>query len=593
MSWKYEKLYKILRDDGEFSADLMEKFNETDKSIVDEIIAHNKKCDIDISYNNYKFWREILDKSYYADDVLYSIIISPYAPKEIVEEAIQNVQNPHILTKALEINIPLSDKTYDIIQKRAKRNICDILSTKYRNDRKEPLPFSQYAINYYAKKAFEKTNVKNDKMLIMLAYTNDTDFLKDIQKNPHLNQIRLNHLMNNENINDDTRNKMFNEWGFNHDDLMPDFNAINTPTNYMIKEIYLSNIEAYFCCDKRKAKDKKIQNLTLERIISMLKKGWLSPSIEKDIIQRYEKGDKDYRWLLRTLLTETKNMDTIDFASCLNAKIFSEISYNKNLSQEMHKKYGLQFINKNIKKIEKNGCINGYWNMDALIKKVPLKPEYYDILLNINNEIVCGYLASSPLTPENVLEKLTKHNTTEDDRFLRFNTALTAKINLLMRKEGFSNSDIAIWGNKFLHKFLSYYNLDTAIKYDDIDEDFLNAIENKTLTKILAIATKAAKTHTNPLEVEGLNNFFKLATAYEDAYEKNKSDDIYVMSYSKLNKIRDTMYQELDECKTLGELYTKIDEYADKLIVIQEELVRRDKIEEEKAHDFSDEPFKF
>ena len=574
MNPKYERIREIFKKSYRDTATIMIGWNDAEKEFVDQIVAHNKKCEKDISANTREFWEQMLEGAEGINDALYAIIDSKYAPSDIVETAVRKSTNPYNLIRALERDIDYTPQTLDVIQKRAKNEICDVLKSCYNPYERRPLPFNQNAIDYYAQKTFNKANVKNDKMLIMLAYTKDTDFLRDIHKHPLLNENRLNYLINNENIDHDERDLMFLGIGHNIGDITPDYNAILSPTPMMVSEIYRSNSDAYFYAGKS---EKNIKNAAINKIHEMHKHGLLGESIEKDIIARYEKGDSTYRWLVKRVLQDTKNMDTIEFAKSLDSRIYSEAFRNPNIPKKEYQEMAEEYLDKVLKSVKRaKRLTSGNYNVGMPLVNAQLRRDQYEAFFKANDTCLNASLCHSPYTPEDILEQLTHFHNEKEEGYSYLTIALSAKVNLEMRKHGYSDEEVKTWSTKFLQSMRSYYNIDGVLTYNSMDEDYKNLIESGKLDGFINLIKDIQKEMSEETEQEAIENFFKFANGYAEAYEKNLSNDINEVTLKKLYDERNNIMNKFRFDLCLGALYIKIDQYADRLIALGNEIEDRE-----------------
>ena len=574
MNPKYERVREIFKKSYRDTATVMIGWNDAEKEFVDQIIAHNKKCEKDITENKREFWEQMLEGAEGINDALYAIIDSKYAPSDIVETAIRKSTNPYNLIRALERDIDYTPQTLDVIQKRAKNEICNVLKSCYNPYDRRPLPFNQNAIDYYAQKTFNKANVKNDKMLIMLAYTKGTDFLRDIHKHPLLNENRLNYLINNVNIDRDERDLMFLGIGHNIGDITPDYNAILSPTPMMVNEIYRSNSDAYFYAGKS---EKNIKNAAINKIHEMYKHGLLGESIEKDIIARYEKGDQTYRWLLRCVLHDTKNLGTVEFAKSLDSRIYSEVFQNTNIPKKEYNEMAEEYIDKILKTVKRaKRLTGGNYNVGKPLATAELRRDQYDTFFKVNDTFINASLCHSPYTPDDILEQLTHFHNEQEEGYNYLNVALSAKVNLEMRKRGYSEEDIATWSTKFVQSMRSYYNIDGVLTYNSIDEDYAKLIKEGKLDAFIDMIKDIQKEMREESEQDAIKNFFKFAEGYREAYERNLSKDINEVTIKKLYDERNSIMNEFRFDLCLGAIYVKIDAYADRLIELGNEIEDRE-----------------
>ena len=581
MNPKYERVKEIFKKSYRDTATVMIGWNDADKEIVDQIVAHNQKCDKDPSINNREFWEYMMDMSYGMDDILYAIIDSPYAPNDIIEEATRKSMNPQNMLRALERDIAYEPRTLDLIQKKAKREICEELKSCYNTYQRRPLPFNQHAIDYYAQKTFNKPNVKNDKMLIMLAYAKDEMFLKDINTNPVLNEMRLNYIISNENIPEEIRDKMFVGIGFNHDDITPDYNAILSPTKFMVEEIYRSNSDAYFYADKS---EKNIKNAALNKLHEMYRHGLFGESIEKDIIARYQKGDSTYRWLLRCVLHETKNLGTIEFAKMLDNRIYSEVFQNPNIQKEKYQELAGDYIDAVLKSVKRaKRLTSGSYNVGKPLATTPLRRDQYESFEAAKDACINASMVQSPYVPMDIMEKLANFHDEKEEGYHYLNVALSARINCEMRKAGFTNEEVHTWSQKFVQHMTSYYNIDGVMTYNSVDKDYVDLIENGKLDDLINLIKKIEPDIKDERAQEAIKNFYYFANGYSDAYFRNLSDKIDETTIKKLYDQRNNIMNQFRNCNSLGSIYVKIDKYADELIAIANEIDKREEAMKEKS----------
>ena len=581
MNPKYERVREIFKKSYRDTATVMIGWNDVDKEIVDQILVHNKKCEKDPSINNRQFWEDMMELSYGVDDVLYAIIDSPYTPADIVEEATRKSMNPQNMLRALEKDIEYEERTYDLIQKKAKREICDVLKSCYNPYQRRELPFNQKAIDYYAKKTFNKPNVKNDKMLIMLAYTKDQDFLQDIHQHPLLNEDRLNYLINNENIDHDERDLMFLGIGHNIGDITPDYNAIISPTPMMVSEIYRANSDAYFYADKSQ---KNIKNAAINKLHEMYRHKLFNESIEKDIIARYEKGDSTYRWLLRCVLHETPNIGTVEFAKMLDIRIYGEIFQNPNIPKEKYQELAEEYIDRALKSVKRaKRLTSGNYNVGKPLATTPLRRDQYEVFEAAKDACINASMVQSPYVPMDIMEKLANFHDEKEEGYHYLNVALSARINCEMRKAGFTDEEVHTWSQKFVQHMTSYYNIDGVMTYNSVDKDYVDLIENGKLDDLINLIKKIEPDIKDERAQEAIKNFYYFANGYSDAYFRNLSDKIDETTIKKLYDERNNIMNQYRNCNSLGSIYVKIDKHADELIAIANEIDKREEAMKEKS----------
>ena len=565
MSIDIEKIKSMLRWDYTFYSEL-QKFNMTEKTLVDEIIAHNKKCDKDPKYNTRAFWQDIIRRSSYSDGVLGAVVVSPYAPSDIIIDIAHKTEHPYLLLEILKKDIFIDDRTYDLIQKKSKSEMCNVLKKCYNNIPTEPLPFNQAAIDYYAKKVFNKPKVKNDNMLIMLAYTKDMEFLSQCHNSPKLNESRLNYLIDNINLDESTRNKMFIGMDFNFNDITPDYNMIKNPTHLMTNEIYRLNSDGYFI-----TKDKSIKKTNLNKIRKMITSKLTTEGIEKDIICKYEKRDSDYRTLLAELLSTTPHISTLEYAQSLDYRIFDHAFNNNNITDKFLQNYGLRYIDKILASIKRTGHIpQGVWYWEKVVKNTALTPKQYDMALKNPEMYFCSVIASSHYTPDKVLKEIV-----ELPNEFSYNVSLAAKLHLEMKAQGFSENMIEECCYKVC-KTLHYGNTQPYIAkgYKDLSNVLNDMYNSNQLDEFKNIISHLQKEYKRENEEKALSLLSQIIKIYSK--EKETGTPVIVEDKnSKLSKLYDERYELLVEftaSPTIWDIYFKIDQYADKLINVHDEI---------------------
>lgn len=570
MKEKYEKIIAVLSHASYKASVALKSFNEYDQEIVNEIITHNKACEKNPSHNNINFWNEILEKSYETEPVLYAVAISPYVPDEIIKKIAVISTSPETLLEILKKDIQLDDSTYDRIQKIAKKEICETLKEHYEKIHEETIPFNQHAIDYYAKKTFNKSNVKNDKMLITLAYTKDRDFLINCPFSSKLNEARLNYLIDNKNIPEATRDEMFIGIGFNADDITPDYDAIRRPTNFMTNEIYRLNSEGYFVSN-----DKSVKKQIIGKIINLVYANLTTEGIEKDVINKYVKGDSNYRYLIKTLLRNTKHIGTIEHACKLDYRIFDYAFRNPNFTDTIIKKYGMSHMDKIVAHIKRTGSVPQCWGWEKIIAKTQLSKKQYDIIFASKNLYVYNAMAVSPSTPEDILRKILN---TPIERPYEYGTPpsikLAADLNLKMRKEKFSDSEICNWCTAFSnHLPVSFYvKSDKSKTPIDLMRSLL--LSNR-LDDFEKIVSTLSEKYDDSNEQTGFSTFFKIKSNLVDSIKNHTEENIENETLSSLYDRRQNLYRPFLHPPTLGNIYMQLNVYGDELIEVCEEIDKR------------------
>ena len=533
-------------------------FSEEGKIIAHSIIEHNKRCENDISFNNRTFWENIIKNPNIDVGIHYLIITSPFAPQDIIEQAIQQTTSPTTLIEALKQDKSFSDKAYDHILKYSKKEIAKILGRNYYTI--TPLPFNQTAINYYGKKFFEKSNVKNDKMLFFLTYVKDEDFFKKCLTSPLLNENRLNCLINNRNISDKLREDMF--FGNNINNITPDYSAIKTTTPYMLNEIYQSNIEGYFLCEKN---DRKNKENILGNIMELIVCGLSTEGIEKDIINQYPKNDKTYERMLKVLLENTSRMEVLKHASVLEPSLFSYAFNNLNITDSFIQECGPIYIDKLLSNTKSKKKLQLYTlNTETIIAKTTLKQEHYIALLKIKNTDLTEHIVCSPLTPINTLKTILS----SPNYYLNDSIKMLAELNIEMQEQGFSNDDIYNWCHKILHNRIGYnigndYCL--SLNFVGIDKDTI-----KVLSDINNKFDNIMQKFFDKYHPKAIQTYFEAKSAYniiKGIEQDNPSSIGYYTKkrYELINayKQQEKLFNEISQVPTLGYLYSVIDNYID------------------------------
>lgn len=448
--------------------------------------------------------------------------------------------------------------------------MCNILKDCYQKAERDPLPFNQYAIDYYAKKTFNKANIKNDKMLIMLSYAKDKDFLISCHTSPKLDETRLNYLIDNENMPEEIRNKMFTGVGFNTNDITPDYNAIKKPTPFMVNEIYSFNSESYFFTDS-----KTIKSRIISRILNLVYAGLTTEGIEKDIINKYVKGDKDYKYLLSSMLSGTKHITTIEYATKLDYRIFDEAFGNAKLLDEIIEKYGLLHMNKITESIKRTGHApqGSYW-WPIIVAKKELSHNHYDIMLNSENNDIYDNLAISPKTPKEVLNHLLCYcKEAENSQYSIDHIGLTANLNLKMKEKNFSDTDIFNWCSVFINSFpMAIYSKKDIQYTNDIMKQLILSNRLDDFEEIISELSKEYKdTPANSIISEFYDCKKACINSLSEGIDENLKSYTMIDLYNKRNSLLDYF-----QCPvTLGNIYMNIREYGDKLVKITDEINNR------------------
>ena len=534
--------------------------------------------------NDREFWEDVAKRVDDCEAIALGIIQSKYVPLDIEQSVILKINDPKILIHVLSQDKEYDTKIYDHVAKKAKNYICEDLMHKYRQYAKEPIGFSQRAINYYGIKSFNKPNVKNDKMLILAAYVNDKDFLATAPSSPLLNETRLNYLINNENIDEDIRNKMFT--GENTTDMIsPDQNKINNPTKFMIEQIYLLNIESYFCAtgtDKN-----KIQNNVVYKIQELENSGLLTEGIEKDILERYTKNDAKYRSIIKSVLLSTRNIGTIEYAKKFDYRISDPVFRNKNITDEQYRYFTDEQFKKIGRSIKRTGNMpTGNWNVMECLKRITLSDEQYNLLLSTKSQNVYEALAFSAKTPENVLKEIVKNkfSVKKVQNYYGMQKVyptidFLAYINLTLRKMGFSNESIENY-TPYFRQYSQIHNYKPLAKNEFIEGSgcFQLAKELDTLGKEKEFVKAINKYSLNPTTKEIWKNFSIMLEDYHFAKEANKTFDVNKNTKWFLRNYLDEHTQNI-EASTVNEFCEKAMKESERIIKAEEKIEEYSKAE--------------
>ena len=347
----------------------------------------------------------------------------------------------------------------------------------------------------------------------------------------------------------------------------------------MVEEIYRSNSDAYFYADKS---EKNIKNAALNKLHEMYRHGLFGESIEKDIIARYQKGDSNYRWLLRCVLHETKNLGTIEFAKMLDNRIYSEVFQNPNIQKEKYQELASEYIDTVLKSVKRaKRLTSGNYNVGKPLATTPLKREQYEIFESAKDACINASMVQSPYVPMDIMERLATFSDEKEEGYHYLNVALSARVNLELRKAGFSDEDVHTWAQKFVQSMTSYYNLDGVLTYNTIDADYVKLIENGKLDKLIEVIKSIEPDMKEDRQQEAIRNFYYFANGYKEAYERNLSEDIDTVTLRKLYEQRNDIMNQFRKCNSLGSIYVKIDQYADRLIELADEIdAREEKMKE-------------
>lgn len=581
---KYEKIIKILSDMNWVMSARLKSFNEQEADIVGEIFLHNKACEKDPSCNNVGFWEDILEKSHMAEQVLFAIALSPYTPKEILENVVIATKMPETMIEVLKRDAQLDSLIYDHIQSIAKEAICNLLISSYKGFKNSQLPFSQYAIDYYAKKIFNKKNIKSDKMLITLVYTKDKDILENCHLSSALNETRLNYLIDNRNISEEKRNKMFVGVGFNINDITPDYNAIHFPTPFMVNEIYTLNSEGYFISD-----DKAIKKSTTDKINDLITSGLTTEGIEKDIINKYEKGDSTYRFIVKQVLSHTKNMGVLETASKMDYRMFDTAFTNPNLTPAFLQKYGSKHIKKIIAgaiKRENKTIPPSILTYDMLIQKISLDHQQYETILSSLHTKMHDAIAISPHTPPTILKQIidSPKFKANEGMYSVSNLHLAAKLNLRMREKGFTNEEITNWCCAFLKTLHTYSTHIPFVTTDRIDTMFYKLWDSGRFNDLTDIIQDLSKEHDNPHEKTAISEFSRMKEIFINSTKCDITETIH--EYNCLNpyKRQRELYSNFTATPLLGGIYLQMHEYGDELIKVSDMIESQSHQNDNRSH---------
>jgi hypothetical protein len=577
MDTKYQKLIKSLCNKEYLH------FNEQSKEVAHSIIEHNKKCEINNSINNREFWDSIINGNYTDFGVLELVIKSPFAPKEIKEQAIQETLISSTLIEALKQEEKFSAKTYNHILKHSKKQILSILKKCYNNVFPTPLPFSQHAIEYYGNKLFKKSFEKNDEMFAFLAYVKDKKLLTDFFKSPLLDGYKLNYLANNIYITDDERNALFSGEICN---FVPfDYNNMKIGTSFIVNELYRVNSDGYLMCDKT---DKTTRNNIAKNIMNLIISSLTTEGIEKDIINKFPQNDGIYENIMEVLLQNTQYIDVLQYAfDKTKVSLFSRAFENLNITDSFLQEYGLLYVEKLLSdKMCKKRLKFNMQNIDIIIKKTTLKQTQYEDLLSTQNSDIINLICISPYTPDDILKKIlsSKENVIND------RMRLICELNLKMRESEFSNDDIYTWCYKILNDKIGYKltncsEYDKKYIYGDDDIDIFQGVDEDTIKMVENFDDKF-----NPIMNElyqkyrldaTIDNYFEARSAYnimkgieEDnssslGYYLNMRHELCVM-FNRQEEILD----KFNDNPTLGHFYSIVDEYVDEWNDIEKKIGR-------------------
>jgi hypothetical protein len=535
-----QKLYL----DYDFSKEL-EHFNDNDKNLILEIVSHNQQCDKDPLHNNIKFWKDIISRAKYPDDIFGAIVISPHSPKEIIEDIVMTSNSPKVLLEVLKKDIEFDKKIYDKIQQKIKYDISKVLYQCYSGVQFKEQPFNQKAINYYAKKYFNKTKVQKDKMLITLAYSDDKDFLDSCINSPLLNEVKATYLVNNIHIDENKRNEMF---------IYNDINCslLKRPTPYMIDEFYRINSDGYFMTN-----DKKQKNTNLSNIGEMLEKGLLTEGMEKDIIAKYQKGDKDYRCLIKKVISKSKNMGTLEYASSLNPQFFDNAFYNPNITKDFLKEYGLKHMDHAVAGVKRTGNVSQHLcGIQNIIDQIELTSKQYEIITNSKDEYLHKLLITSPCTPMSVLEKISLKKDKEMEKI-----SLVTTLRIKMKEKGFEDSQIIPFCKDIYYFTFNLSPSNNKYYCEQITSDLVDFDKEGILQNVIEIIEDLKQTFSQKDRViPHLNAILNMSLVY--LQDKDKVDIISKKEKDKLYDYQNEIISKFKGYQTMWNMYANIDKYG-------------------------------
>lgn len=396
----------------------------------------------------------------------------------------------------------------------------------------------------------------------MLTYTDDKDFLSQCCTSPRLNENRLNYLIDNQNIEEKIRNKMFVGIGHNLDNITPDCNNIMNPTPFMVNEIYRLNSDGYFMTNNR-----NIKKVNINKITKMINNGLTTEGIEKDIVCKYEKGDIDYKYLLFTLLSKSKHISTLEYAHSLDYRIFDNAFANQNVTNKFLQEYGLKHIDKILAGLKRTGHVpKGVWYYTNIIHKIKLTPKQYDIIIKHPDACLYAAVITSTHTPTSVLEQLPQLS----DEY-SYKIDLTTKLHIKMKETGFTDEQISSCCQTMVKGLYLYYPQNVVeCNYNTYKPclDVLN--QDNKMNEFIDIINDLKPTLTKESDTMMLNVITDIISLYLE--KSNHSIEPKEPDLSTLYARKAYLIQQFTDYPTLWNVYEKINIYGNELVDVYNKI---------------------
>lgn len=568
-------------------AEYLEKYDENIKNIIVDIMQNAK------DFTKEK-WESLLKTD--DQDIIYEILVSPYAPEEIVYEAVQKCESP--FDKAEATRNPLSKRILDEIAKDPMA--IDRLRTTmlWRNKGyNEKSKLHQDNINYYAERTFRK-KINDD--FIFLSNTNDENKIEEFLKNPYslLTEDKLTAILNNIYISDEFRNKIFEGTEYGIEDVGYVLENLKIFTKEMAEAIYASATETLDIIDAEKVGGFGTFYGAERQILHLYQSGALTEDMQLDYINRkinMQSHGKTMDDTIEQILRETKNPTILTTALQLKCKTKQTAYFNENMPTEILEKEFKKLIKKIQKMIDKDdGHLTKTESKKLLnwIGKVKISNDDFDILLKHflphSRTTLYRYSVESKMASKYMLEKI-KSDINKNPRMSKHDNVdpICAFIRLeLMEKWSKEEMQKAIYA---IRGSMAYEKLPSEIRYGSarMVEAYIREYGEHT-DELLTTFADAVKKLKIP-DGEKIINDTKLAFKHHiDREERDKEFDVQKNTTYKLSNTLISLRADV-RTTSMYHLYERIDDKAEKFQQIKEELQKRGKWEEFIEKEFSKE----
>jgi hypothetical protein len=266
----------------------------------------------------------------------------------------------------------------------------------------------------------------------------------------------------------------------------------------------------------------------------------------------------------------------------LDIRIYGEVFQNEKIRKEKYQELAEEYIDRALKSVKRaKRLTSGSYNVGKPLATTPLRKDQYEVFEAAKDACINASMVQSPYVPMDIMEKLINFHDEKEEGYHYLNVALSARINCEMRKAGFTNEEIHTWFQKFVQHMTSYYNIDGLMTYNSVDKDYVDLIENGKLDDLINLIKKIEPDIKDERAQEAIKNFYYFANGYRDAYFRNLSDKIDEITIKKLYDQRNNIMNQFRNCNSLGSIYVKIDQYADRLIELADEIdAREEKMKE-------------